>query len=234
MEKQHKFIANMKMSDLIRNDHSLLMVISRFGLHLGFGDKKVCEVCNESQIDCNTFLAVVNFLSENDFEVDTDYKDISIETVINYLKSAHYYFLEFKLPSIRRKLLDAVNQPDQNLPYGDIFVAFFDEYVDEVKKHMDYENDTVFEYALQLVSGVADNKYTISVFRDKHNEIDSKLEELKNILIKYYPDKGNNYLLTEVLFDILSCEIDILSHNKVEDYLFVPAIEAIELNKVGK
>jgi len=30
------------------------------------------------------------------------------------------------------------------------------------------------------------------------------------------------------LFDILSCEIDLASHNQVEDYLFVPAIEDIE------
>jgi regulator of cell morphogenesis and NO signaling len=70
------------------------------------------------------------------------------------------------------------------------------------------------------------------VFEKRHHEIDSKLEELKNILIKYYPDNGSNHLLTEVLFDILSCEIDIESHNKVEDYLFVPVVEAIE-NKMA-
>ncbi len=228
MQKKHKFSENVKMSDLINNDHSLLLVISRFGIPLGFGDKTVGEVCQSSGIHCSTFLAVVNFISEDNFEVENDSDGISIRTVIEYLKSAHNYFINFKLPSIRIKLLEAVNQPNQNLPYGLIFTKFFDEYVMEVQKHMEYENDIVFNYALKLVDGKKDGRYNISIFQHRHNEIDSKLEELKNIIIKYYPDKGSNHLLTDVLFDILSCEIDIASHNRVEDYLFVPAIKAIE------
>jgi regulator of cell morphogenesis and NO signaling len=78
------------------------------------------------------------------------------------------------------------------------------------------------------LKGEIDSHYSISVFQDRHNEIDSKLVELKNILIKYYPAKGNNHLLTEVLFDIFSCEIDLASHNQVEDYLFIPAVEVLE------
>jgi len=84
------------------------------------------------------------------------------------------------------------------------------------------------------VNGKSDSRYSISVFQGRHNEIDSKLIELKNILIKYYPAKGNNYLLTEVLFDILSCEIDLASHNQVEDFLFVPTVEALEHQNKAK
>jgi len=228
MQKQHKFSENEKMSDLINEDHSLLLVISRFGLSLGFGDKTVKEVCEAAGIDCDTFLTVVNFLSEGNFEVDSNYDNVSIVSVIDYLKNAHSYFLDFKLPAIRNKLLEAVNAPDQNIPYGFILIKFFDEYVFEVHKHMDYEDKVVFRYVLKLIQGQKDPKYSISVFQERHNEIESKLVELKNIIIKYYPAKGNNHMLTEVLFDILSCEIDLASHNQVEDYLFVPAVEVIE------
>jgi len=228
MQKQQKFSENEKMSDLIIENHSLLLVISRFGLSLGFGDKTVKEICETSGIDCTTFLAVVNFLSEDNFEVDSVHDNISIESIVDYLKNAHNYFLDFKLPAIRTKLLEAVNIGEQNIPYSLLFIKFFDEYVAEVQKHMKYEDKVVFPYVLELLRGERDLKYSISVFQERHNEIDSKLEELKNILIKYYPAKGSNHLLTEVLFDILSCENDIASHNRVEDYLFVPYIEAIE------
>jgi len=228
MQKQQKFSANEKMSDLINENHSLLLVISRFGLSLGFGDKTVNEVCDLNGIDCATFLAVVNFLSEANFEVGNDYDTISLVSLIGYLKDSHAYFLDFKLPAIRNKLLSAVNAPDQSIPYEVIFMKFFDEYFSEVKKHMEYENKVVFPYVMKLLQGQKDTKYSISVFQERHNEIESKLVELKNILIKYYPAKGSNHLLTEVLFDILSCEIDLASHNKVEDYLFVPAIEDVE------
>ncbi len=225
---EHKFTPNHKMSDLINENHSLLLVISRFGLHLGFGNKTVSEVCESNGIDCDTFLAVVNFLVDDNFEVENTYDNISIDTVVDYLSNAHSYFLDFKLPSLRIKLVEAVSQPDQTLPYGLIFTKFFDEYFSEVRKHMEYENDTVFKYAKLLASGKLDENYNIAIFQARHNEIDSKLEELKNILVKYYPDNGSNHLLTEVLFEILSCEIDIISHNKVEDYFFIPALEGIE------
>jgi regulator of cell morphogenesis and NO signaling len=193
----------------------------------------VKEVCDMSEIDCNTFLAVVNFLSEENFEVETVDENFSIVGVINYLKSAHDYFLNFKLPAIRNKLLQAVNVSDQKIPYSTIFIQFFDEYFSEVRKHMEYEDKVVFPYVIQLINGKTDKKYQISVFKGRHNEIDSKLEELKNIIVKYYPAKGSNHLLTEVLLDILSCEIDIVSHNRVEDYLFVPAVEVIERSNIS-
>jgi len=228
MLRLHKFSENDKMSNLIDENHSLLLVISRFGLPLGFGDQTVREVCEINRIDCKTFLAIVNFLTEENFEVDANFEEISIVSVINYLKNAHHYFLDFKLPLIRKKLTEAVDSQEQNIPYGSIFLRFFDEYVAEVGKHMEYENKVVFEYVLNLLDGKSVSDYKISVFQNRHNEIDSKLAELKNILIKYYPAKGSNHLLTEVLFDIYSCEIDLATHNQVEDYLFTPAVESVE------
>jgi hypothetical protein len=93
---------------------------------------------------------------------------------------------------------------------------------------MDYENKIVFSYVTDLFNGKKNPQYNISVFEQKHDQIDSKMIELKNILLKYYPSKGSNHLLTEVLFDIYACEKDLASHNEVEDLLFVPAVKVIE------
>ena len=53
------------MIDLIGDNYSLLQVMSRFGLSLGFGDKTVKEVCEMNNVDCQTFLVVVNFMAED-------------------------------------------------------------------------------------------------------------------------------------------------------------------------
>jgi hypothetical protein len=95
MQKLQKFSENEKMSDLIIENHSLLLVISRFGLSLGFGDKTVKEVCETSGIDCTTFLVVVNFLSEDNFEIDNVYNNISIESIIDYLKKCSHLLSGF-------------------------------------------------------------------------------------------------------------------------------------------
>ena len=53
------------------------------------------------------------------------------------------------------------------------------------------------------------------------------MKRRKIILKKYYPGAGTN-MLNSVLFDIFATEEDLASHTRVEDYLFVPAILALE------
>lgn len=64
MDNLQKYKSTDKMIDLISDDYSLLQVMSRFGLSLGFGDKTVKEVCEQNSVDCQTFLIVVNFITE--------------------------------------------------------------------------------------------------------------------------------------------------------------------------
>jgi regulator of cell morphogenesis and NO signaling len=222
------FSVNSKMNDLIRADASLLLTITRFGLPLGFGDKTVREVCQEKGIDSSTFLAVVNFISDDLMPDAIHAGNISISDLITYLKNAHSFFLDFKLPLIRRKLIEAIEDSVKEEPYKQMILKFFDGYAWEVRRHMDYENDTVFPYVLQLCEGIKDPKYSISVFEQNHENIESKLSDLKNILVKYFPSQQPNFLLNEVLFDLSNCELDLDRHTKVEDLLFVPLTERIE------
>ena len=104
---------------------------------------------------------------------------------------------------------------------------FFDEYAEEVHKHMSYEERTVFPYVRNLLEGKKDPKYNITIFRKRHDQIEMKITELKNLILKYYPGPDSN-LLNNVLFDIFATEQDLASHNRVEDYIFVPAILSLE------
>ena len=44
------------MSDLIQANYRLLRVLPRFGIHLGFGDKSVAEVCRAQGVSMELFL----------------------------------------------------------------------------------------------------------------------------------------------------------------------------------
>lgn len=223
-----KFTPSSKMNDLIREDASLLLTLSRFGLPLGFGEKTVREVCAEQKIDAATFLAVVNYIAGG-FQSDVLNTDvINISDLITYLRNAHYFFIEFKLPLIRRKLIEAIDDSIREDPYKKMILKFFDDYEQEVQKHMAYENDTVFPYVLQLCKGEKDPEYNISVFEQNHENIESKLADLRNILVKYFPSQKPNFLLNEVLFDLADCELDLDRHTRVEDCLFVPLTEKME------
>lgn len=211
-----------KMRDLIRDNSSLLMVMSRFGISLGFGEKTVQEICNGQKVDMPTFLAVANFISGKSY----DTTQLSLISLMHYLKQAHNYFLDYNLPAIRRKLIEAINcSNSEDLAF--LIIKYFDEYVQEVRKHMEYENQTVFVYVENLIDGVRNFDYDIEQLANKHGRVELKLTELENLVIRYYPEK-DNYLLNAVLFDIISCEQDLASHCRVEDVLFIPAVQKIE------
>lgn len=211
-----------KMRSLIRDNSSLLMVMSRFGISLGFGDKSVKEICEAQGVDTATFLVVANFISGK----GADYRALSLASLIEYLKRAHNYFLDYNLPTIRRRLIEAIDCSGAD-DVALLILRFYDEYVTEVRHHMEYENEKVFSYVEELLKNRMSGTYTIRSFSDRHNNIGPKLNELKDIIISYYPERSND-MLNSVLFDIINCEQDLNSHCQVEDALFVPAVEELE------
>ena len=219
-----------KMRDLVKDNSALILVMGRFGISLGFGDKSVREVCRMHHVNENTFLEVVNFVSSKDY----NYESVSLPSLIGYLKQAHEYYLDFNLPNIRRKLIEAIDCSGTD-ELAMLILKFYDEYVTEVRKHMEYENDVVFSYVEQLSQGFLNRNFTISNFAGKHTPIGYKLKELKDIIIRYYPGK-NNYQLNQVLLEIILSEQDLTSHCMIEDKLFVPAVKLIEqqLKKSGQ
>lgn len=226
MDKLQKYKSSDKMADLISDNYSLLQVTSRFGFSLGFGDKTVKEVCEINGVDCKTFLTIVNFMTEGFSRLDSGGDGISIPALVNYLRQAHVYFLDFCLPGIRSKLTESIDCSQNEVAF--LILKFFDEYTSEVRKHMDYEEKTVFKYVDSLLQAEAPKEYSISTFSKHHEQVGEKLTELKNIIIKYCPTEVNTDLLNAALFDIYACEKGLESHCMVEDYILVPAILRLE------
>jgi regulator of cell morphogenesis and NO signaling len=212
-----------KMCDLICDNYPMLLVMSRFGIALGFGDQTVGEVCLRNRVDAKTFLAVVNLLIDDETQTITD-TSLSITSLVAYLKNSHVYFLDFKLPVIREKLLQAIDGEHHDV--AQVVIRYFDEYAGEVRRHMNYEDEIVFPYVARLLEGEK-QAYSIQTFCKQHDDVESRLSELKDIIIKYYPGTSSHEL-NNVLFDIFSCARDLAYHNAVEDSIFVPVIKALE------
>ena len=218
--------ADDKMINLISDNYDLLQALGSFGINLGFGDKTVREVCDSQNVDTYTFLAVVNFTINGYKEFD-DANRLSISTLVQYLKASHTYYLDFQLPFIRQKLVDALDEAD-NL--ARLILKLYDEYTHDIRNHMKYEEKNVFPYVDSLLLGQANENYDIETFSKHHMQTDSKLRELKNIIIKYLPsDAHRNSQLTATLYDIYNCEDWLDQHANVEDEIFIPAIRHLEM-----
>lgn len=217
--------ASDKMISLIRDNYNLLQSLGSFGISLGFGDKTVKQVCDEQNVDTNTFLAVVNFTINGYREMD-DVSRLSVPTLLQYLKASHDYFLGFQLPFIRKELVDAL---DENDNLARLILKLYDEYSRSVTLHMKYEEKTVFPYVESLLAGKPMANYAIDMYSKHHGQESSKLRELKSIIIKYFPgDCLRNNQLSATLYDIYNNEEWLALHAEVEDNIFIPAIKYLE------
>lgn len=217
--------ASDKMISLIRDNYNLLQSLGSFGISLGFGDKTVKQVCDDQNVDTNTFLAVVNFTINGYREMD-DVSRLSVPTLLQYLKASHDYFIGFQLPFIRKELVDAI---DENDNLARLILKLYDEYSRSVTQHMKYEEKTVFPYVESLIAGKPMANYAIDMYSKHHGQESMKLRELKSIIIKYFPgDSLRNNQLSATLYDIYNNEEWLALHAEVEDKIFIPAIKCLE------
>lgn len=225
MKNQKMYEASDKMISLIRDNYNLLQSLGSFGISLGFGDKTVKQVCDDQNVDTNTFLAVVNFTINGYREMD-DVSRLSVPTLLLYLKASHDYFIGFQLPFIRKELVDAL---DENDNLARLILKLYDEYSRSVTQHMKYEEKTVFPYVESLIAGKPMANYAIDMYSKHHGQESMKLRELKSIIIKYFPgDSLRNNQLSATLYDIYNNEEWLALHAEVEDKIFIPAIKCLE------
>ena len=228
MDKIMHFKITDKMADIISESPSLLQIMSRFGMKLGFGDSTVEQVCGAQGVDGPTFISVVNFVSEGGSAPISDEEcgSLSVPTLLFFLKQAHIYFLDFSLPNIRQKLSEAIGCYDHDI--SRLIMKFFEDYTRHVEQHMMYEEREVFPFVEALIAGNGEQQFRIASFSKKHSQVSDTLHELKDLIIKYFPAQESSNLINSALYDIMQCESELESHCKIEDNLFVPAVMKLE------
>lgn len=221
------FSAKMKLADVLLANYKLLLVLNRFDIHLGFGEKSVEEVCRLQSIPASLFLMVCNVYTFEDYlPTESELQSFDTDSLLRYLQNSHYYYKEKCLPDIQKQL-DAIIEQLNNRP-AQIVKRFYTDYQQEVLNHFEYEETVAFPYTDFLLKGNHTKAYSISQFEKNHTNIEEKLNDLKNIMIKYLPDMELSEQLNTLLFSLFELEDDFRKHTLIEDKILVPLVEQLE------
>ena len=221
------FTDEMKLADIIHLNYRLLLLFPRLGMNLGFGDKTVKEWCESSAVSHQLFLMICNVYNcEQYLPGEQEIEEIDVNQLIDYLQRSHVYYLQNRLPAIEQRLQDI----GETCPEGhrQILKRFFEGYKNEVISHFDYEEKTVFPYIMTVTKGCPSGNYKIEVFKENHSNIDDKLNDLKNIVMKYLQGSARGEEKINVLFDIFSLEEDLSKHALIEDKILIPFVLKLE------
>ena len=231
------FTLSQKLSDVIHHDHRLLPILNRFGIRLGFGDQSVAEVCKISGINSEFLIEIVNTYHDPDYFPRERFLDFPLPLIVGYLKKTHQYYYNFYIPEIEKQLNELIDSaPEAN--NLSLLTRFYLKFKQELHDHLQYEDKFTFPYVLELHNLHSEGKRIISreslparsivEFEETHSDVDSKLLDLKNIIIKYlnasYDDNKCNTLITT----IFNFEDDLRDHSRIEDKIMVPKVLQIE------
>jgi regulator of cell morphogenesis and NO signaling len=239
--KQYNLIKkNHLLADVILSNHSLLALIKRFGIRLGFADATITEICNNYNLNTDFFLEIINTYHDKNYFPAKKLKSFSIQLIVNYLQSSHKFYNAEKILEIEQKIQGLEwKTPDHELNLS-ILKKFFNEYKDEVKAHTSQEEETVYPYAVFIekscteISNIDEcllkmKNYSITNYAEEHDNIEEKLTDLKNIIIKYLPPPLNQNVLHEILNDLFDLEEDLGKHARIEEKILVPKILEMEV-----
>lgn len=215
-----------KMADLILRDYRILTLLPRFDITLGFADKTICEVCSKYGVDEHFFLLVCNIHTFDDYLPEReDLMKIDLKSMIKYLRRSHSYYIGNRIASIEQKLKAITNCCSE---YHDkILGNFFAEYKQEVLGHFAYEDQEVFPCIEAMLEGKTQD-FKIDQYEEHHDNIDDKLSDLKNIIIKYLPDGCSTEERNDILFDIFLFEEDLTKHTRIENKVLIPYVRETE------
>lgn len=227
--KETIYTKRMKVADLLATDESLLSILQRLNIRLGFGEATVEELCTRYGISADLFLIICNIYSFRNYtpEIDT-LSEHDIKDITTYLRASHRYYTGVCFPAIHNAIHRLVAELDE--VSRKLIDKFYDDYDNEVSNHFLYEEEVVFPYIEELLSNNDNNggKYRIGQFEHNHSNINEKLNDLKNIITKYLAEEYTSPLRFELLNNIYSVESDLRKHSLIENKLLIPLVEKFE------
>jgi len=228
------------MADVIHHNYMVLPIFNRFGIQLGFGNKSIDAVCIHHSINTDFFLEIINCFNNAEYFPEEQLQSFSVKLIVDYLSKTHRYYITTKLPRIKKlieEMFDSSTADEKQ--YAGLVKNFVNEYEQELKEHTGREDEQIYPYALQLEDAFLKQQASpqlihkiksssIKKFEREHGNIEEKLLDLKNIIIKFMPPTHNSNLCNTILMEIFNLEDDLNNHSVIEEKVLVPKVTAIE------
>lgn len=221
------FSTDMRLSDMLDMNYSLLRIISRMGIELKHAGLKVVDACAFAGIDPMTFTLICNVYSFPEYTPSpSEVASADIRDIIRYLHGSHAYYTCAALRSLEGAFDRLVEPCDEN--QKKVILKFFLDYKKELEKHFAREEERVFPYVESLLAGDRPEGYSIVDFEEHHEDVDQKMEDMRNIVMKYLPDVCDEETKMWVLLSIYRLRDDLRRHTYVEDNILIPAVRNLE------
>jgi regulator of cell morphogenesis and NO signaling len=230
---------NDKFTEIISQNKNLSSVLERFGIDERDYQKTIAEAGKELNTDPDFMVEIIKAFDEDNKPDQKILMKFPIETILDYLKKSHRYYLNKKLPEIEISLHDIILRSNQgnNVLYalGNLFIA----YKKKLTEHIISEEEELFpyiEFLIKQLKGDFDYKtskavlsgFTIQHFEESHTNVEEDIEKTRDTIVKYSPVKTFAMSYRIFLNQLELFEKDLHRHSIIEDEVLVPKAQRLE------
>lgn len=221
--------AEMKLSDVIFHDPSLIPVINRFGIHLGLGDKTIQGICEEKGLDTNFFVAILNTFIHANYFPENKFRSFCANQIVDYLTKTNLSYERFLLPNIERHLNSFIERSDPENGNLQVLRKFFALFKQELTARIEKDNKQIFPVLRNLSQRFNSEELYLNAQEAESDVLEEKLRDMKSIMIKHLSGEYDENLCYAVLIAICNLEKDINQHNRIRNKILFPLAEALNM-----
>lgn len=222
-----KFSRKMKMAELVEKDFHLLTLLVRFDIGQSFGERTIESMCEEYDIDPDTFLLLCEVYSDPQFRPSSaTLRFCRISDILRYLQASHDDYVKEALVMLDKaleRLIDPCTDTQKR-----VIRRFFSDFRRELERHFAFEEESVIPYVKKLLLGYRNTSFTIDRFEENHAQIHETLSDLKSLIMKSLPPVCDARLRIDILRSIFALQRDIDHHTCIEDDVLVPMVRMLE------
>lgn len=189
-------------------------------------ENRINRIIDERYEVVSTLIKDVGFYTKlkeicaNPYEFkSSDFDAFSLETIYNYIRLTHAHYINSRIPEIEQTLF-RLRQISEDPVYSKLQI-FFKAYSNRMVHHIEKEENGIIAYAKDIISGLPSTSFNLQDFRDEHQDIDSILIHLEELIQKIDNNPFNFSLLSLLSNQINLLQIDLFIHGKIEDEVFL-------------
>ncbi len=149
-----------------------------------------------------------------------------LQDILNFLRKSHRYYRDVMVPNLATGL-ERLTEPCTEQQRQTLW-KFFTEYKQELLNHFSYEENVAFPYIEAMLGGERSALFSMVEYEQNHSNVQEKLDDLKNLIIKYRPAECREEDVNQVLYCLYALEMDLEKHTFIEDDVLIPAATRLE------
>lgn len=224
-------IEDNKLADYIKDYPALLNFLERLGIKLGFRDKTIKQICLDNNHD-QSFVIDLMMLIINRENFNPNYiENYKIDFTVNYLRNSHKSYVNDYIPEIESLIQKLAEIEKDREADSKLLMMYFRDYKDEFVKHIQHEDTVIFPYIIEISKLDSNSKKaekSVSEYMQHHDNLDEKLEDLKNLLIRYFKPFENTKIIRDIIKLLFEMEEDLIIHELIENKILFPKAQILE------